>query len=115
MGQPLHVACLCAAWCRTCDDYVAVFEAQVRDFHALGQWVDIEDQEAALDGIEVENFPTLLIARGDEVLFFGAIEPQPQTLRRLLQAARDGSLKPAALPTAVADLPARLRRGAGTR
>lgn len=107
---PLFVACLCAAWCRTCDDYAPVFESQARHVGADWRWVDIEDHEDLLDGIEIDNFPTLLIARGDELLFFGPVPPQPQTLLRLLQAARDGDLAPSAVPAAVAGLPARLRR-----
>lgn len=110
MAQPLFVACLCAAWCRTCDEYAPVFESQTRLVGADSRWVDIEDHEDALDGVEIDDFPTLLIARGDELLFFGPVQPQPQTLLRLLQAARDGDLKATAVPPALAGLPARLRR-----
>ena len=110
----LLVACLCAAWCGSCREYVSVFETQAQRFAATFKWVDIEDEEDALGPLDVENFPTLLIARGDEVLFFGPVTPQPQTLARLLEAARDGSLRPTAPVAAeVAALPAVVRTLAG--
>lgn len=110
----LLVACLCAAWCGACREYVSVFETQAQRFAATFKWVDIEDEEDALGTLDVENFPTLLIARGDEVLFFGPVTPQPQTLARLLEAARDGSLRPTGPVAAeVAALPAVVRTLAG--
>lgn len=92
---PLLVACLCAAWCRTCDDYLPTLKAQ-RDAtpRSTFRWVDIEDEEDALGDVDIENFPTVLIARGDAVLFFGTITPQPTTLARLVQAAQAGELAP---------------------
>jgi len=92
--SPLLVVCLCAQWCGTCRDYVATFEAAAPAFGAAIQWrwIDIEDEAALLDGVDVEDFPTLLIARDDRVLFFGTITPQPQTLARLLASALAGEL-----------------------
>jgi hypothetical protein len=76
-----------------------------------GMWVDVEDQADALGAIDVENFPTVLIARGDAVLFFGPITPHAQTLQRLVHAALQDtlSLDRRALDAAVLELPARLR------
>ncbi|WP_157270852.1 thioredoxin family protein [Azohydromonas aeria] len=113
---PLLVACLCAAWCGTCKEYLPTFDA-ARDAAPPGEqfvWVDIEDEADAVDEIDVENFPTVLVARGDTVLYFGVLLPQPGHLARLLQAAREGSLKPQAVEPEVAALPARLRALAGT-
>jgi len=83
------VACLCAAWCRTCDDYRPVFDALAREFDSQARfvWVDIEDDEAALGGVDVDDFPTLLIAHDDSVRFFGPVLPHPHTAQRLIQAA----------------------------
>ena len=107
---PLLIACLCAQWCGTCRDYLAVFEALRADLgpRAACAWVDIEDDDEVLGHLDVENFPTLLIARGDEVLFFGPITPQPQTLARLVQSAFAGGLKPV-VDAALAGLPERVR------
>jgi hypothetical protein len=95
-AEPLLVACLCAQWCRVCGEYGAVFDGAARDA-APGErflWVDIEDDEQVLGPLDVDNFPTLLIARGAAPLFFGALTPQPGTLARLLQSAREGDLRP---------------------
>ena len=48
-------------------------------------WVDVEDEADLVDPIEVENFPTLLIARGDTPLFFGTVTPHLVTLERLVR------------------------------
>ena len=111
---PLLVACLCAAWCGTCSDYRAVFDALRSEFAGTTRflWVDIEDDEAALGEVEVDDFPTLLLARGDAVRFFGPLLPHAQTLRQLLQRALDEALGPPADAPAIAGLaglPQRLR------
>ena len=76
-----------------------------------GMWVDVEDQADAMGAIDVENFPTLLIARDDEVLFFGPVTPHAQTLQRLIDAALKGGLRldRRSVEPAVLELPARLR------
>jgi hypothetical protein len=49
-------------------------------------WVDIEDEADLVDPVEVENFPTLLIAAADGVRFFGTVLPHRDTLVRLLRS-----------------------------
>jgi thioredoxin 1 len=93
--EPLLVACLCAQWCGTCGDYRTVLREVLAGFDpALLSlaWVDIEDHDDVVGSIDVENFPTLLVARGEQVLFFGTVTPHAQTLRRLVQGALQGSL-----------------------
>lgn len=86
------VACLCAQWCGTCRDYQAVFEQLKAEFPQLRfLWIDVEDQAELVDPIEVENFPTLLIANEGHARFFGTITPQVQTIRRLIQANLEGA------------------------
>lgn len=90
---PLTVACLCAEWCGTCRDYRAVFDQVVTgrpDAAVRGRWIDVEDEADLVGAIDVDNFPTLLIARGGEVLFFGTVTPHASTLARLVQSALDG-------------------------
>jgi thiol-disulfide isomerase/thioredoxin len=91
---PMLVACLCAAWCRTCDEYRATFDTLAGEFAASARfaWVDIEDDEAALGGVDVVDFPTLLIAERERILFFGPVMPHAQTARQLLQRALQGQL-----------------------
>jgi len=95
-SQPLLVAGLCAQWCGTCRDWRAVFDAQALAFAGRTEfaWVDVEDHDEVMGHVDVENFPTLMIARGDDVLFFGTITPHAQTLARLVQSALQGDLKP---------------------
>ncbi|HJS76190.1 MAG TPA: thioredoxin domain-containing protein [Burkholderiales bacterium] len=80
------VACLCAAWCDTCTAYRSGFLAMAERFPcAEFRWVDIEDDAEAVEEIEVENFPTILVRRGDETLFQGVLLPHHSHLERLLQ------------------------------
>jgi thioredoxin-like negative regulator of GroEL len=87
------VICLCADWCGLCRDYQQVF-AQVQARYPLSRfvWLDIEDQADLVGDIDVETFPTVLIADGLDVRFFGPLTPQLETLSRLLDAlAQAGS------------------------
>lgn len=95
MDDVLRVVCLCAQWCDVCRDYAALFEQASKEFGARTEFsrLDIEDEADLLDGVDIENFPTLLIARCDQVLFFGTIMPHPQTLARLVQGALAGELR----------------------
>ncbi len=112
-SSPLLVACLCAQWCGTCRDYETTFDAALATLGAAahGVWIDIEDDAALVDSVDVEDFPTLLIARDGQLLFFGPITPQPPTLARLLSSALAGELPP---PPPLPDVQALVQRLAGT-
>lgn len=90
------VACLCAGWCRVCDDYHAVFAA-LREQHPSYRfvWVDIEDDAELVGDLEVETFPTLLIGEGQQLRFIGPVTPQLATAQRLLAALGAGPATPA--------------------
>jgi thioredoxin 1 len=86
---PMLVACLCADWCGTCREYQPQFAQLQAKFPGVQfQWIDVEDESDLVDPIEVENFPTLLIAAPDHVLFFGTVTPHLETLQRLIEAQR---------------------------
>ena len=88
------VVCLCADWCDLCGDYRAVFEqvagqtgGQSRHFPGTRfAWLDIEDQADWVGDLDIETFPTLLVADRHGVLFLGPLTPQAPTLVRLLGA-----------------------------
>ena len=86
-GDKWVVACLCAGWCDVCKQYRAGFEA-LAALHPEQQfvWIDIEDQADLVGELDVENFPTILMQRGDTVAFYGTMMPEPRQVSRLLQA-----------------------------
>ena len=82
----LIVACLCAAWCGTCSSYRAVFdELAARHPDKYFLWVDIEDHADVVGDLDVENFPTLLIQKHENVAFFGTMLPDPNVAHRLIE------------------------------
>lgn len=97
----LLVACLCAAWCTTCDAYRPVL-AQVATRHpdARFAWIDIEDDADALgdDALDIETFPTVMVLRAGRVLFHGTLLPHAGTLQRLLDGLRGGAATAAGSP-----------------
>ena len=94
--QPeLLVACLCADWCGACREYKPLFDSLARKFpNVRFLWVDVEDEADLIDPIEVEDFPTILIAKGQSPLFFGTVLPHIETLERLIQDKLDDSSRP---------------------
>lgn len=107
----LHVACLCAAWCRTCESYQEVFEAACAELPQDGlkvRWIDVEDEAELVGDLDIETFPTLLIADEAQVRFAGPLTPQPETLRRMLRAHL-ADARPMPVDAAYLALAARLR------
>jgi thiol-disulfide isomerase/thioredoxin len=91
-GDALVVACLCAAWCDTCNQYRSNFDTLAsRHPDKRFVWIDIEDRADVVGDLDVENFPTLLIQRGDTVAFFGTVLPDLQLANRLVQAQAEKS------------------------
>lgn len=70
-------------------------------------WIDIEDEADLIDPIEVENFPTLLLATPTAVGFFGTMTPHIDTLRRLVRSQLEPNVQHLA--------PERLRDALGQR
>jgi thiol-disulfide isomerase/thioredoxin len=80
------VICLCAEWCKTCREYRTVFDAvSAASPGMVFRWVDIEEDANAMGDLDIADFPTLLIFRGRDVLFFGPMTPHSARLRRLLE------------------------------
>ena len=84
--------CLCAAWCGTCGIYRPLFDELARAHPEVRfEWVDIEDESDLAGDLDVETFPTLLIADGQRARFLGPLLPQAAVLQRLLASLQDGS------------------------
>jgi thioredoxin reductase (NADPH) len=86
----LTVAVLCAAWCTTCKAFeaavarIAVARPEVRLL-----WFDVEDDSDVCGDIDVENFPTLAVFRGGDLLHFGTSLPQEPRVLRLIDEMAD--------------------------
>ncbi|RYX95984.1 MAG: thioredoxin [Comamonadaceae bacterium] len=82
---PGWVVCLCADWCVLCRDYsIALKAVAARHPQWRFAWIDIEDHAALVGDLDIETFPTLLIADGAGVRFLGPLTPQAENLSRLL-------------------------------
>lgn len=87
----IHIVCLCAAWCRLCDEYAPVMDEVTSELAAdrdrlFLHWIDIEDEAELVGDFDVETFPTVVVIGPDGVRFAGPLHPQPGVLRRLLRA-----------------------------
>jgi thioredoxin 1 len=104
------VVALCAAWCDTCAEFRATLEriAEARP-DTLFFWLDIEDDNEICGDIDIENFPTLAIYRGERLLHYGVSLPLEGTMLRLVDAIVARSNGGVSAPQAVLDLPQRLK------
>jgi len=92
------VICLCAEWCGVCREWRAAFEAAAAD-HADVRfaWIDVEDEADAMGEVDVETFPTLLVASRGRPMFFGPVLPSAGQFQRLLETV----LAPGAAATGI--------------
>ncbi|MDB5851733.1 MAG: thiol reductase thioredoxin [Rhodoferax sp.] len=109
IASDVLVACLCADWCGSCRDYRDRFDAVAARYpQARFLWVDIEDQAALVDPIEVENFPSIVVLVDGQTRFFGTVLPHLETLERLIRAQIDNAAAPAPQSAEVQALAQRL-------
>ena len=102
------VICLCAEWCGVCREWRDIFEqAAAANPQAKFAWVDVEDEAAAMGDIDVETFPTILVAEDTRPLFFGPVQPSATQFGRLLaNMLQDGAASAGITP----DISALLQR-----
>lgn len=80
------VVCFCADWCNTCKAYQASFHQFASGFPEIHfVWLDIEEHADLLGDVDIENFPTLLLQKGAENVFFGTTLPEISIAQRLLE------------------------------
>lgn len=97
------VVSLCADWGGVCHEYRPVFEAFARAHPgAHFRWRDIEDDAALVGDIDIETFPTVLIADGAPRR---PLLPRAAALQAALRSADGGAM---AVGPKVAALAARL-------
>jgi len=90
------VVCLCAQWCGLCRDYATLFAQMAPRYPSFRfVWLDVEEQADLLGDLDVETFPTLLLADAGGTRFFGPLTPQASTLSRLLESLHSGGLQTA--------------------
>jgi thioredoxin 1 len=105
------VICLCAEWCGVCREWRKAFDAAAADHPGVRfAWVDVEDEADAMGDIDVETFPTLLVAARGRPMFFGPVLPSAAQLQRLLETVRDAGAVPTGVTREVGELFPRLAR-----
>jgi thioredoxin 1 len=88
------VICLCAEWCGACREWRGTFsEAAATHPDVHFAWIDIEDEAEAMGDVDVETFPTLLVAQGANPRFFGPVQPSGAQLARLLASLEEGAAR----------------------
>ena len=102
----LLVACLCAAWCKTCTEFRSTFDKLAKENEgAQFVWLDVEADSALVGDIEIENFPTLAVFRGDKPLFYGVTMPQEGVVARTLASLTRDDRDAVEVPNEIAGLP----------
>jgi len=102
----LDVICLCAEWCGTCREYRATFDAlkQAMPGHRY-RWIDIEDEADEIGDVDVETFPTLLVAYQGQVMFAGPVLPRLSDAQRLVEVQQHQAAQGAVPNEAALGLP----------
>jgi thioredoxin reductase (NADPH) len=102
----LLVACLCAAWCKTCTEFRGTFDKlSESNPRAKFIWLDVEADSELVGDIEIENFPTLAVFRGGKPLFYGVTMPQEGVVARTLASLQREDRDAVEVPEEISGLP----------
>jgi thioredoxin reductase (NADPH) len=104
-SQTLLVVCLCAEWCTVCRDFKS-------EYHTLAQqhpemvfaYLDIEDDETLIGALELDDFPTLAVFRGDTLAHFGVVKAKRDNMASLLRKLSVSPLRSLTPPPALQPL-----------
>jgi thioredoxin reductase (NADPH) len=69
------------------------------------EWLDVENDSALVGDIDIENFPTLAVFRGDKPLFYGVTMPQEGVVARTLASLTRDDRDAVEVPDEIAGLP----------
>jgi thioredoxin 1 len=106
------VICLCAQWCGACREWRDTFmQAAAAHPQLRFAWVDVEDEADAMGDVDIETFPTVLIARDRQPLFLGPVQPSAAQLTRLIASLRDNPPPPTGIAPGADALMLRLVAG----
>jgi thioredoxin 1 len=84
------VICLCAEWCGVCREWRDAFtQAAAAHPELRFAWVDVEDEADAMGDVDIETFPTVLIAHEGRPMFYGPVLPSGKQFTRLIASLRD--------------------------
>jgi thioredoxin-like negative regulator of GroEL len=104
-----QVICLCADWCGTCREWRPQLAEVARAHPGVRfAWVDIEDEADAVGDVDIETFPTLLIAGAGTPRFLGPVLPHAGNVERLLASLQQDE-RALAVPPEAAGLLQRLQ------
>ncbi len=70
------------------------------------RWIDIEDEADLVGDIDVETFPTLMLAHAGQLLFAGPVLPRLGDAQRLLEVQCNVAEAGGVLAAATSGLPA---------
>jgi thioredoxin reductase (NADPH) len=109
MDDALLVVCLCATWCKTCTEFRGTFDKlAAADPQGKFVWLDVEDDGALVGDLDIENFPTLAVFRGQRPLFYGVTMPQEGVVVRTLASLQRDDRDAIEVPEEISGLPASL-------
>ncbi|MDR2016883.1 MAG: thioredoxin family protein [Burkholderiales bacterium] len=95
----LLVICLCAEWCAVCRDFKPEYSALAQQHpKTLFAYIDIEDDEALIGALELDDFPTLVVFRGDALVHFGIVKAKRSNIVQLLQKLNASPPQPLSPP-----------------
>ena len=105
-SNPLLVAVLCATWCKTCTEFCGTFDKLAKEnADTKFVWLDVEDDSAMVGDLDIENFPTLAVFRGDKPLFYGVTMPQEGVVARTLASLKREDRDAISVPEEISGLP----------
>lgn len=92
------IVCLCAEWCAVCRDFKPAYRTLAQEHpESAFAYLDIEDDEAFIGTLELDDFPTLAVFRGDALVHFGVVKARRDSIVRLLRTLESS---PPLAPTA---------------